>query len=277
MAVVDVEQVTGTSLEISTDSEGKQSGKYATTFMVTVDDDTTSLDDCISACGVSHSLGAGGLTLYCNSQKAELIAHGIVQVSFSWNSDTRSWTSPLDMPTQWEESTWDLEIAPEKDFNGNALVNSASRPFVPPITIVIPCPVVIARKNFSSISTASYSGFVNSSSVSLNGVSYSTGTVLCKASKKQEYDAVIGAYESAEFQFVVRPSGLPWRPWKKLDEGFQYKDSSGKYHDFVDDMGNLSPVPGLLKSDGDKLATGGTPNYKDFVLYGQANFGAIGL
>jgi hypothetical protein len=197
------------------------------------------------------------------------------EVELEWNTDTEQEIelSPLNRPPTTRYSTEVVSRAVDEDLAGNAVRNSAGEPFEPPAELEVPRLVIQVQHNKESVDApdivANYLRRTNS--VSWRG--FAAGTVLLREfTADEEFEGGVYFFNT-NWTFVVEPEGWLLR---LLDHGRNYL-SAGALVPVVDANGSPRADGGLLDGAGGLLAVGGTPVFREFTVFGEADFNDLAL
>jgi hypothetical protein len=183
--------------------------------------------------------------------------------------------SPLLKPVVVDWSTVEMSKVADKDIFGVPIRNTAGDKFGGGLEVSTIGVAVTITKNVASFNSSlalTYAGAVNSDTF-LGFAPLKVRMIGVKATSKYEQGY---AYWETQWQFLAKEDG--WRPLL-LNQGPRYlKDGvAGDFKSFEDIHGIASNGEGLLASDGNKLTTGGTPVFLEFILYPEYAFSVLGL
>jgi len=183
--------------------------------------------------------------------------------------------NPLTEPAVIEWSTDTTQEDFTKDKNGDAIVNHAKDPFVPPVKGDVSGWTVTVTKNVAFVPTwiTDYRDAVNSDAFMLDGYSVAAGTAKMKSIK-------IGKWQQRndiwfrELSFTISLRG----DWSKviLNTGLNHYDAGKKIRNTLSD-GTYTTQPQLLGTDGHLLSSGDTPIWCEFDIYAEQPFSTLPL
>jgi hypothetical protein len=188
-----------------------------------------------------------------------------VVVSYEGYSDDSGEEDPTAQDPVYEWGSYTIVEPFDRDLDGQEIVNSARRPFDPPLNrelIVSTCraSVLIAEGSWAPDTQRLYNGSMNSASVTLDGrtigvetvgsVTFGKGKIAAFDVSQENRGGVIYRRVTLDVH-IIDETGVAW--WRRvLDAGFC--DSDG--NDFIDDNGNARSEPTLLDGAGAELGVG---------------------
>ncbi len=213
------------------------------------------------------------------SRKSPVLWH--VTMAYKGYIPPTSGTNPLDIPAivDWDDVEVEEEI--DEDFDGNAILTSCFEP-VPGIRAVFCDQVATIKKNmatYNSYTASVYRRSVNSDTF----LGWPAGTAKLMKLSGKEVQGDFSYYEvTGVVQFRIPYRTTAAKAWyaRWRHEGLYQKADMYGYTKIVrarDEIGEDSSKPVLLDINGYKLASGGTPIWKDTKLYQPLPYAALGL
>lgn len=242
--------------------------------------------------GIPHAVDTGALCSHITIRQSDSEPQNLWNVSVTYDStaNPNQYQSPLDRPVKIKITFAKGKEAVVADLNGDAVLNSAFDPYLPPLEIDKPEARFSMEKNYSAgtftfiqifqyqntVNDGTWKGFPDSS-VKLDGVEYSNE----QFDNGISYDHYVWNF-SVNLKKIVDGSGAVtweggWRPTKIQDQGYFYVDGLGNKKPILDNGGHPKSTVSLLDGLGGQLAPGGTPVMLDYICYSKQDFGVFNL
>jgi hypothetical protein len=167
---------------------------------------------------------------------------------------------------QWDRVQFE-EIV-DVDVSGVAVQNSAGDAYDPPVTRDQSRPMLIVTRNEEWPFPEDLADEYRDSTNDAPFYSAPTGTVKCSTIKaERDWHQACGYFARARYEFHGDRNG-----WKRRvrDQGFREIVSGQRKQILIDNTPATDPVP--LNGSGLKLAVGGTPVYREHIVYPSKDF-----
>jgi hypothetical protein len=265
----------------ATNSRGVRT--YTRVFRLT----TSSQTDNAYTVGSNISLPVIGNTFpsdgnaYCTDLDVQCVrGWRIWDVTATYSTERQLNTTPTSDPVfvQWDTEQFQKPATQDKD--GDAVVNSAGDPFLPPEQMDDSRRVVTITKNLSSVPAwiLTYQDAVNSDTFTIDGISIAIGEAKMQRVSVGPAEIRNGtAFRAVTFVIALRRDG--WA-YKILDQGYKEKDpADSTKRKLITVRGQLPTSPVLLDGNGNQLANPATANavYLTYNVYKTQAFSSLPL
>jgi hypothetical protein len=265
----------------ATNSRGVRT--YTRVFRLT----TSSQTDNAYTVGSNISLPVIGNTFpsdgnaYCTDLDVQCVrGWRIWDVTATYSTERQLNTTPTSDPVfvQWDTEQFQKPATQDKD--GDAVVNSAGDPFLPPEQMDDSRRVVTITKNLSSVPAwiLTYQDAVNSDTFTIDGISIAIGEAKMQRVSVGPAEIRNGtAFRAVTFVIALRRDG--WA-YKILDQGYNEKDpADSTKRKPITVRGQLPTSPVLLDGNGNQLANPATANavYLTYNVYKTQAFSSLPL
>lgn len=265
----------------ATNSRGVRT--YTRVFRLT----TSSQTDNAYTVGSNGSLPVIGNTFpsdgnaYCTDLDVQCVrGWRIWDVTATYSTERQLNTTPTSDPVfvQWDTEQFQKPATQDKD--GDAVVNSAGDPFLPPEQMDDSRRVVTITKNLSSVPAwiLTYQDAVNSDTFTIDGISIAIGEAKMQRVSVGPAEIRNGtAFRAVTFVIALRRDG--WA-YKILDQGYNEKDpADSTKRKLITVRGQLPTSPVLLDGNGNQLANPATANavYLTYNVYKTQAFSSLPL
>lgn len=265
----------------ATNSRGVRT--YTRVFRLT----TSSQTDNAYTVGSNGSLPVIGNTFpsdgnaYCTDLDVQCVrGWRIWDVTATYSTERQLNTTPTSDPVfvQWDTEQFQKPATQDKD--GDAVVNSAGDPFLPPEQMDDSRRVVTITKNLSSVPAwiLTYQDAVNSDTFTIDGISIAIGEAKMQRVSVGPAEIRNGtAFRAVTFVIALRRDG--WA-YKILDQGYNEKDpADSTKRKPITVRGQLPTSPVLLDGNGNQLANPATANavYLTYNVYKTQAFSSLPL